>query len=203
MMNSVHLFDVISLNVDGWLKSILTPRETITSRVITDCPDANLIRTINFNGYIKGGKNIYRRIMKAQPVSPNIYTVIRQCYSYHEAPTNLVLDFYYDDGNMRKAWERSRELLVSELNMKQKLQFQDTGTFEVNPNLNPDYGFWLVFSITQAESYNVYYMENGYRSDTSYCLEIGNGNLPVFDKMLAQKIMIENDLERFLEVANS
>jgi len=92
---------------------------------------------------------------------------------------------------------RSRELLRACLRTEQLVQFDSTGCFTVRGRLYD-------YRINQGRTVNVDVMARDGRCLRRLCFYpvVGGGHeLPVFDVMLAQKLMLECDEERALTIA--
>ena len=89
------------------------------------------------------------------------------------------------------AERRARDLLLRMLTAKQRKEFELYGYFSVE---TPGRGsFWIL----PWRSLNV--VEPG--TGDCYC-GVPEGRLPVYDLMLAQKLLLENDPQHFFSVAN-
>jgi len=97
--------------------------------------------------------------------------------------------------DMIGAEARSRELLLSYLNPIQKAQFEKTGEFTVR---SP---FGHRFLITASSHLNIYRLGPGNKRVARYCVVVDEA-VPLYDSMLAQKMLIEADPIRFHETAN-
>jgi hypothetical protein len=92
---------------------------------------------------------------------------------------------------------RSRDLLRSCLQTEQLLQFDSLGCFTVRGRLND-------YRINQGRTANVDVLSPDGRCLRRLCFypeSAGGGELPAFDVMLAQKLMLECDEERALTIA--
>lgn len=92
--------------------------------------------------------------------------------------------------------EKAKKLLMSCLTPLQLREFKDHGEFHV---LGKD-GFHYL--IEERFGHNVFRVEEGERT-WKFCLVTKEWSIPRFDLMLAQKLLLENDPEAFLEKANS
>jgi hypothetical protein len=96
-----------------------------------------------------------------------------------------------------RAIHRSGDLLRTCLQTEQLIQFESTGCFTVRGRLND-------YRINQGRTANVDVIARDGRCLRRLCFYpdiAGDRELPVFDVMLAQKLMLECDEERTLTIA--
>jgi hypothetical protein len=93
------------------------------------------------------------------------------------------------------ATQKARELLLSYLNDIQRAQFEKKGEFTVR---SP---WGTRFLIMAAGHLNIYRLGPGDKRLARYCVVV-DAHVPVYDTMLAQKLLIETDPIKFHETAN-
>lgn len=98
-----------------------------------------------------------------------------------------------------EAVERARALLLSNLDPVQRAEYEDTGQFHVHVQTKDGEH---VYRISDGQAGNVARVE-GTRITCRYCIHPYGGGEPNEDVMLAQKLMLETDEQRFLQVANA
>lgn len=98
------------------------------------------------------------------------------------------------DEERSKARERAKRLLVSSLDDTQRQELAELGAFRV---LGQDGQTYVIYAHTHG---NVY-QEIEKRFVTNFCHVPLLEGLPVYDQMLAQKLLIESDLTTFLSDA--
>ena len=89
----------------------------------------------------------------------------------------------------RAAKRQARKLFLSKLSRRQRVTWQLLRRFEVTAPSGRRY------TIAPYQSFNVR------TAEAAFCLQVA-GRIPAYDKLLAQKLLIEADEERFLAVAN-
>ena len=94
------------------------------------------------------------------------------------------------DPKKKEADERAKELLLSNLTDEQKKTFTDKGYFECVGNRT-------------GKTYRIhnYRNINTRCGNDKYCVVQGN-DVPLSDQLLTEKMLIENDEDKFLKVAN-
>lgn len=128
-----------------------------------------------------------------------IYTLYDDLYSSSRRPTRAAL-MYAPDSEMLttliKAWvgcggsyKRSHELLLKSLTPAQRTSFETFGWFEVIGSHSKK-----IYKISAATTMNIFCEGH------CYCAE--NYDVPIFDKILTQKILIEFDEKQFKKIAN-
>lgn len=85
---------------------------------------------------------------------------------------------------------RARELLERNLNESQSIDFRANGYFHVHGQDDRAY------RIEAMPSYNV--LCGSFR----YCVQFEDPDIPIYDLMLAQKLLIEHDINHFMRVAH-
>lgn len=93
------------------------------------------------------------------------------------------------------AMQRSRILLLGMLSPQQTADLEQHHYFEVTGQDG------RLYRITDKDHQNVYLIQDG-KPLIRYCAIMANWRIPVYDLLLAQKLLIESDLDRFMEVAN-
>ena len=88
-----------------------------------------------------------------------------------------------------KAKQKARELLLRNLDAVQEKSFKKDGTFRVTGKDS------LVYTIKTARSFNVIGPDG-----TKYCGQLTNA--PIEDQMLAQKLLLEHEPDKFFKNAN-
>lgn len=102
----------------------------------------------------------------------------------------LVLAFPIEEGSpLVAARRRARELFLSKLNDAQRRSWAFERRFDLIAPSGRRY------TIAPYASFNIY------TSETSYCLRV-EGRIPAYDKLLAQRLLVEADEEMFLSLAN-
>lgn len=97
----------------------------------------------------------------------------------------------YSEGISREAIGRAKKLLVRNLSAAQRLDFERTGGFDVRTRAG------VRFRIENLPTFNVIAVVSGLRYCTSSAEPV-----PIYDMMLAQKLMLEADVASFFAVAN-
>lgn len=121
-------------------------------------------------------------------IHPAVQTSLqRRLLVREEAETRRRLD--------TKAAERSRVLLESFLNPAQLAEFREDQTFHMTIQDGRR------FKITSRMGYNVYLLDDQGVKQASYCV-ISREAVPLFDQMLAQKVMLEAVPDEFFRIAN-
>lgn len=92
---------------------------------------------------------------------------------------------------------RARDTLVSCLNPAQLEQFNATGEFDVVMSRTQGWPRGR-YRIRQRRTYTVLHVETG----DEYCAVIEDASCPVFDQMLAMKLLLEIEPARFFATAN-
>lgn len=94
------------------------------------------------------------------------------------------------DPNKKEADDRAKQLLLDHLSEEQKKTFEKEGWFECVGNKT-------------GKTYRVhnYRNVNTVQGKTKYCL-VQKNTVPLPDQLLTEKMLIENDEEKFLKVAN-
>lgn len=110
----------------------------------------------------------------------------------HVRPDEIVVDYGYGGPVIPTAHQKSIELLKRWLPPKQLVQFEQSGWFEVAGSQSGD-----AYRITQQHNFNVIDLANRRK----LCF-VPDGDLPIGDVMLAQKLAIENDEVAAIRVAN-
>jgi len=87
--------------------------------------------------------------------------------------------------------EKAKELLLSVLTADQRIDFLHRGSFRVEGSKGGKYQIQTGYS------------GNVRRGRRRYCGHLSDGQIPAYDHMLAQKLLIETDEEAFLAVANA
>lgn len=95
-----------------------------------------------------------------------------------------------------KAEERASLLLMMLLNLAQYADWRDRQGFIVIAASGRRY------QIKKGYAGNVYELDKDDRRIASYCGHISSSDGPAIDNMIAQKLMIESDEQRFLQIAN-
>lgn len=117
----------------------------------------------------------------------------RSPYDYGGSVRIRPEDFYIDPWSPPredpKAKEKARQLLLRNLDDGQEKSFKKDGTFRVTAKNKK------VYTIKTARSFNVV-AEDG----TRYCGQLAD--TPVEDQMLAQKLLLEHDPDKFFKNAN-
>jgi len=93
-----------------------------------------------------------------------------------------------------KADRRAKALLYRFLSREQKWELRSQKSFTVSGGDN------RVYRVTWGSCNNVKLLENG-KPRYSLCLVSANGYLPIADLLLAQKVLLEMDPDRFLRTA--
>jgi hypothetical protein len=93
-----------------------------------------------------------------------------------------------------KALVRSRLLLESCLSEAQRQELHTTGSFSLVARDGKTY------KVSQTYSHSVALLEKG-TPVTEYCV-VPKVSLPIYDRMLAQKLMLEGSIEEFFQLAN-
>lgn len=88
-----------------------------------------------------------------------------------------------------EANRRARDLLLSKLDAKQRRDWFLRGRFDVVGASGRRY------TLARYRPFNVR------TTDAVFCVQV-HGNVPAYDKLLAQKLLIESDEQRFLAHAN-
>jgi hypothetical protein len=115
---------------------------------------------------------------------------------------NLVYRTRYNERMV--AYQRAREeasnralrLLNGFLTASQNWELQEKGHFHVRGQDGETY------RIDARTHQNVYLMK-GERRAVRYCAVMQDGGIPMYDMLLAQKLLIETDISRFKEIANA
>jgi len=89
-----------------------------------------------------------------------------------------------------EARKKARALLLKHLNFEQKAAFKGAGTFQVKGQDGKQY------KISAERSFNVTCLETGNR----FCGQLAD--TPIEDQMLAQKLLLENEPEKFFKNTN-
>ncbi len=87
------------------------------------------------------------------------------------------------------AKRRARALFLSNLDAKQRRSWHVRRRFDLTVASGRRY------TISRYQPFNVH------SSGAAFCVQV-SGNIPVYDKLLAQKLLIESDEQRFLARAN-
>jgi hypothetical protein len=90
---------------------------------------------------------------------------------------------------MTPARRRARLLFLSKLDRRQRLSWRLRRSFDVIGRSGCRY------TISSYQPFNV---RTGHGA---FCLQVA-GQIPVYDKLLAQKLLIESDEQRFLALSN-
>ncbi len=93
-----------------------------------------------------------------------------------------------------RADKRAKALLYRFLSREQKWELRSQKSFTVSGGDN------RVYRVTWGSCNNVKLLENG-KPRYSLCLVSANGYLPIADLLLAQKVLLEMDPDRFLRTA--
>ena len=99
----------------------------------------------------------------------------------------LPTDFSYKEDP--SAQKKARALLISKLDDSQQKSFLDKGEFSVTAKDGN------IYTIKTARSFNVIGSDG-----TKYCGQLNN--IPIEDQMLAQKLLLEHEPEKFFKNAN-
>lgn len=110
----------------------------------------------------------------------------------------------YHKQDQERANDRARKLLLSCLNPNQRLEFEACNMFHVRTRRGE------TFRIIAKPQHNVFRLEPMHRDDEpllrkavmEYCLVHQDSRIPVYDLMLAQKLLLETDPEKFVSLAN-
>jgi hypothetical protein len=94
------------------------------------------------------------------------------------------------DPNKKEADERAKQLLLDHLSEEQKKTFEKDGWFECVGNKTKK-----VYRIHNYRNINTL------QGKTKYCL-VQKSTVPLPDQLLTEKMLIENDEDKFLKVAN-
>lgn len=103
----------------------------------------------------------------------------------------------YYDAARAAAYDKARRLLLEWLSPEQRAQFEKNGTFDVIGSATAHR-----YRISQDPTYNVEDVSAGSATHREVLCVVSIEPCPIFDTMLAQKIMIENDERAFLAIAN-
>jgi hypothetical protein len=109
-------------------------------------------------------------------------------YQRREVERQMVL-------RMKDAETRSRRLLREMLTPEQERDLNEKKCFNVRGQDG------LQYCIVEEPHRNIYLMQEG-RAVRRFCIVMRNHSIPIYDMMLAQKLVIEHDIERFLAVSN-
>jgi hypothetical protein len=98
----------------------------------------------------------------------------------------------------RVASRRARELLMANLNDTQREEYASKREFHVETADGT-----RRYRIQEGVAGNVYFLGQAGRATMRYCCHLRDPEIPACDHMLIQKLMLETDEERFLELANA
>lgn len=90
---------------------------------------------------------------------------------------------------------RARRLLLAHLDDAQRAELDEKKRFHVR---GQDGHLYLIMPDYHG---NIYRMEDG-KPTVAYCIVVAD-SVPLFDSMLGQKLLLETDIEAFLEIANA
>jgi hypothetical protein len=142
---------------------------------------AELIRQVCRNGWIDNPHPIVEQsIRECIWIHEDMRRWLRQ-HSRTRFPDNLRCD------------ERARLLLYEALGIEQIADLEETGGFNVDVDGD-------IFRIDTKWAHNIHLMD-GDKKLVNYCITANN--LPVYDIMLAQKLLLETNQEEFFRIANS
>lgn len=96
----------------------------------------------------------------------------------------------------KRSAKRAKELLLHHLHPEQRKQLRRKGHFDVCGSRG------TVFRISSSFPFNVRLAGSAKRSRVYFCVEAEDPNVPKWDIMLGQKLMIEADEGEFLRIAN-
>lgn len=96
----------------------------------------------------------------------------------------------------KRSARRAKKLLLHHLQPEQRKQLRRKGHFDVIGSRG------TVFRISSSFPFNVRLAGFAKRSRVFFCTEAEDPDIPKWDVMLAQKLMIEADEGEFLKVAN-
>lgn len=98
---------------------------------------------------------------------------------------------------LRQAENKARSLLVMCLTPEQLAEFNEKSSFTINVEHRVS-GFPTgAFRIRKGSSFNVAHVESG----ETFCV-VSREKVPVYDQMLTQKLLLEQEPERFFKTAN-
>lgn len=101
----------------------------------------------------------------------------------------------------QEAKKRAHKLLVENLTAKQRKQFEENDFFDLD--VEDSKGAMRRYRINRGTSGNIHLMDKSGRTMRRYCAHPFNSySIPVEDVMLAQKLMIEHEEEKFVKLAN-
>lgn len=95
----------------------------------------------------------------------------------------------------KKDAARAKQLMFELLDSRQKFDYLKHQHFDVI--LDPS----TVYRIKKGSAGNVYLLDKDGKKKHKYCIHAKDA-LPCYDNMVAQKLMLETDEEKFLEIAN-
>jgi len=95
----------------------------------------------------------------------------------------------------RKANDKSKDLFFEFLDESQKTEFEENGYVTVVSQQKN------LYRISEGRTFNVLGLNRALKAVAKYCLQT-IGYVPIYDQMLVQKLMLENEEDRFLEKAN-
>lgn len=93
------------------------------------------------------------------------------------------------------AQQKAQKLLTDNLDKEQRKSFEKRGSFRVKSKSGKHY------EITKSLNYNVISLDAFKRKKNQHCALL-KGDVPHYDTMLAQKLMLEHKEEEFLKIAN-
>lgn len=161
--------------------------------------------------------------IRPTPPTPMLYPALTafdalawQTYNNQFVPPNPPINRYYDWASRREADEANavaRELLREHLSEEQRARFDQHGTFHVVPatpgaftQRNGNMAIPYFYKVTQRQAYNVDAFQGSPdhkgRLLAQLCTTAARVWIPTFDKMLADKLLLESDEEAYLDVAN-
>jgi hypothetical protein len=98
---------------------------------------------------------------------------------------------------MRQAEAKAKALLVMCLTPEQQAEFEEHGRFTITVDHKVS-GFPTgAFRIKKSSAFNVEHIESG----ETFCV-VAQEKVPVYDQMLTQKLLLEQEPERFFKTAN-
>ena len=96
------------------------------------------------------------------------------------------------------AAQKAEDLLKSILNNEQLKEFNEKTYFTTVGNKSGK-----KYRITKKDAHGVFRINDTLdRLIEEYCIVPNNSDIPTYDRMVMQKLLLENDEERFLEIAN-
>lgn len=96
--------------------------------------------------------------------------------------------------DVKNAQRRAKKLLLHHLTPKQKKTFRESQSFDIVGKDDKHY------RITEGTSANVRLLENGVETHT-LCVVFKDYSIPIYDLMLAQKLLLESNPKAFWKIA--